>query len=301
MLGMSLDLADTAKTTSAYLGYVAVIALFGLIAYEGLMGRYKKRRKTREDWKMAAISIGMLSLVQRPLLMLVVFLGLSVFLPQGYETLRWIDQEYFWLGLLGFSLLDEYLHGRAHLFSHSPPVKQPWLRKVQAFYKRSHRPHHQIGGNDGKGELSVTQTYVEHWGWWLILPNYWFGIACLYFGLYEIFFWGTLIKTLWGMHVHTNWGNSYDLYLLNHSNYWVRGSIYALSHIFTFPNMHHQHHSRSRNSAKNMTNFIAVFDWLLWGTLVIERKRPEIYGWRQNPREEKSALHRYFHTNFKRL
>ncbi len=295
------SLAGKAQAVSDHMGFFALAALIALLIYEAVMGRNKEGRKTKEDWSMAIISISMLSIVQRPFLMIVIFLGLATALPLGYGQLQWLETEYFWPVLIVYCLLDEYLHGRAHLFAHVPPVKKEWLRKIQAFYKRAHRPHHQIGGNAGRGQLSVTQTYVEHWGWWLILPNYWFGVICLYFGLYETFFWGTLVKTMWGMHVHTNWGRSYDLYLLNHSNYYVRKLMYGLCHVFTFPNMHHQHHSRSRNSAKNMTNFIALFDWLLWGTLVIEQRRPEIYGWRQNPKEEASAIYRYFHTDFKKL
>jgi hypothetical protein len=301
MLDSYLLITEGVRLASDQLGIIGAAVLLTLIAYEGLMGRYRDGRKTREDWAMGFISIGMLAAVQRPLLLLLIFLIMSSSLPQWHEGLQWLEIQYFWSTLIVYCLIDEYLHGRAHLFAHSPAPRSAWLKKVQGFYKRAHRPHHQIGGNDGRGELSVTHTYVEHWGWWLILPNYWFGLICLYFGLYETFLWGTLIKALWGMHVHTNWGHSYDLYLLNHRYRWVRQLTYAVCHVFTLPNMHHQHHSRSRNSAKNMTNFISVFDWLLWDTLVIEKQRPETYGWRQTNREEHSALYRYFHTNFKNL
>ena len=292
---------DAVHQTSDQMSRIAGSILLLLIIYEALMGRYRNGRKTREDWAMGFISIGMLAAVQRPLLMVVIFLGLSWGFPLAHESLQWLEVTYFWPVLVIYCLIDEYLHGRAHLFAHTPAPEAPWLAKVQAFYKRAHRPHHQIGGNDGRGELSVTQTYVEHWGWWLILPNYWFGIICLYFGLYQTFLWGTIIKTLWGMHVHTNWGRSYDLYLLNHRWYWVRRLTFAICHVFTLPNMHHQHHSRSRNSAKNMTNFISLFDWLLWDTLVIESERPKTYGWRQTAREEHNPIYRYFYTNFKNL
>ena len=70
--------------------------------------------------------------------------------------------------------------------------------------------------------------------------------------------------------------------------------MYGLCHVLTFPTQHHQHHSRSKNSAKNMQNFFAIYDWLFWKTLVIEKERPQIYGWRQAPEEARSALFRYF-------
>ena len=48
------------------------------------------------------------------------------------------------------------------------------------------------------------------------------------------------------------------------------------------------------------TNFIALFDWLLWNTLVIEEARPRVYGWAQTAQEERSALHRFFNTDLSR-
>jgi len=287
---------DTALTMSAI-----VFAFMGLLlVYEWLAGRYKDGKKTKEDWAMAGLALGFLATVQRPALTYFVFFIMSLLVPTLGGGFHGLEQEYFWPGLLIYLLIDEYLHGRAHLFAHSPKPKNKILERIQAFYKISHRPHHQIGGNDGKGELSTTHTYVEHWGWWLILPNYWFGLMCLYLGFYEVFFWGTLIKAIWGMHVHTNWGFSYDLYLLNHKNSFVRKLMTGLCHVLVFPNMHHQHHSRSANSKRNMCNLLSIYDWLLWDSLAIEKQRPKIYGWRQSAKEEFSPMYRFFNTDLNR-
>lgn len=293
-------IGDSIRNVNDQMAYFGGTILVLLIAYEWLMGRYKEGRKTREDWAMGAIAISALSLVQRPLLIIFIFFSFTSLFPNAAMSLRGLEQDYLFATLILFILIDEYLHGRAHLFAHSPRPKSKILIKIQSFYKVAHRPHHQVGGNDGRGELTVTQTFVEHWGWWLFLPNYWFGIICLYFGLLESFFWGTLLKSVWGMHVHTNWGKSYDLVLLNHSNPVIRRLMKALCHVFVFPNMHHHHHSRGPNSAKNMTNFIAIYDWLIWKTLVIEKQRPEIYGWKQSPKEEFSPLYRFFNTDLSR-
>ena len=37
-----------------------------------------------------------------------------------------------------------------------------------------------------------------------------------------------------------------------------------------------------------------MIDWLLFGTLAIEREKPAMYGWRQNDDEANSVLKRYF-------
>jgi hypothetical protein len=296
-----LLISEAARQAASTVAEFSGVTLVLLLLYEWIAGRYKKPKKTREDWAMAAIALAFLAVVQRPLLTAFIFFSMTALFPAYGSALHWLEVRYFWPGLVVYVLIDEYLHGRTHLFSHSRKPRNKTLQKIQAFYKLAHRPHHQIGANDGNGELSVTQTYVEHWGWWLALPNYWFGLICLYLGFYEWFIWGTAGKAIWGMHVHTNWGCSYDLYLLNHKNALVRNAMYVLCHVFTFPNMHHHHHSRSANSAKNMCNMIAVYDWLLWDSLVIEKKRPAIYGWRQTPKEEYSPLYRFFNTDLSRM
>ncbi len=294
-------ISPAAHYMATSMSYVTISCLAFFLLYEWLAGRNKDGKKTKEDWAMAGLSLGFLAAVQRPLLTLFIFFAMTALFPTYAGEFRWLEVEYFWPGIVIYFLIDEYLHGRAHLFTHSGKTKYKWLNKIQSFYKLAHRPHHQNGGNDGKGELTVTHTYVEHWGWWLALPNYWFGLICLYLGFYELFFYGTVFKAIWGMHVHVNWGKSYDLYLLNHKNPIISKTMYALCHVFTFPNMHHQHHSRSKNSAKNMCNVISIYDWLLWDSLVIEKERPKIYGWRQTDKEEFSPLYRYFNTDFKRV
>ncbi len=299
-MGFDWLFSDDVRAATERLSAIGGACLGLMIAYEWAMGRYRNGKKTRIDWTMGALCISMLALVQRPLLMAGIFLVLTTLVPQYAGVLRPLEIQHFWVALAGFLLIDEYLHGAVHLFAHRKPPAHPFLRRIHSFYRVAHRPHHQIGGNDGKGELSVTQTYVEHWGWWLFLPNYWFGLASLYFGLIEVFLWGTLIKSVWGMHVHTNWGRGYDVVLLNHPSSFVRRGMRALCHLLVFPNQHQQHHSRGANSAKNMTNFIALFDWLLWGTLAIENARPAVFGWKQTRREEHSALYRYFNTDLRR-
>ena len=170
-------IGQSIRDVNDLLAYCGGGFLIFFILYEWIMGRYRDGKKTREDWAMGAIAISALSLVQRPLLYIIIFFSLTALFPDLAMSLRHIEQAYLPLTLLAFMLIDEYLHGSAHLFAHSPRPKSKVLRKIQAFYKVAHRPHHQIGGNDGRGQLSVTQTFVEHWGWWLALPNYWFGIA----------------------------------------------------------------------------------------------------------------------------
>ena len=73
--------------------------------------------------------------------------------------------------------------------------------------------------------------------------------------------------------------------------------MWGLCHVITFPTQHHQHHSRSKNSAKNVCGTLAIYDWLIFDTLVIETRRPEIYGWKQSEKEKKSALYSYFNVD----
>jgi len=290
---------EKVQVTADLVGYIAGVFLILAILYEWLAGKYKEGKKTKEDWLIGGIAIAFLALLQRPLMLIVIFMSLGLLIPEYQESLLWLDTHWFWAVLPIYILWDEFLHGAGHKFAHTRKFKNPIICKIQDFYKISHRPHHLIGGNDGRGQLTATHTYVEHWGWWLILPNYWFGIFCLYLGLYQVFLVGTLIKSVWGMHVHMNW--NYDLYFLNHGNAYLRKSFIALCHVFTFPTMHQQHHSRGKNSMKNMHNFISLWDWLIWDTLAIENKKPEVFGWKQSKREEGSVLYRFFNTNLKRI
>ena len=271
-----------------------VLALLSL--FEWARGRFRQGRKTAEDWKMMAISSAGVFAIERPLQIFCVYLAMKTLLPGHEGHYGWLEAQYLLVTVIVFILVDEWLHGWAHSFTHKPRPANRFLAKVQAFYRGAHRAHHMNGGSDGKGELSASQVVVAGWGWVFMLPNYWFGLVCLYLGLVETWAIGTMIKSLWGIHVHTNW--RYDLHLLNHPNRWVRRGMYALCHVFTFPNQHHQHHSRTGNSARNMNNFLALYDWLCWGTLVIEKQRPATYGWRQSPREAKDVWYRYLQRSF---
>jgi len=276
---------------------LSMAIILALVLFEWFTGKYKNGKKTQQDWKMFGISSVMIAAIERPLLLFCCFYLCESLLPEQRGSLAWFQDQNLILSVIGFILIDEFLHGWAHNFTHERKPKNKIIAKVQAFYKGAHRPHHMTAGNDGRGELNVTQVVVAGWGWVFALPNYWFGFICLYFGLVEAWAIGTAIKSIWGIHVHANW--KYDLYLLNHKNPIIAKTMFALCHVFTFPNQHHQHHSRSKNSARNMNNFLAFYDWLFWKKLAIEYERPRVYGWRQNPKEEKSALYRYFYRSLK--
>lgn len=275
---------------------LVVLCVLALAMFEWATGKYKEGAKTRKDWQMVALSASGVAFIERPLLLFIVYLLMDALLPGTHTALGWLQERYLIPAVIGFILVDEFLQGGAHFLTHRPRPNNRLLAKVHTFYREAHRAHHMLGDKADKGVLNVTQASVAGWGWFLLLPNYWFGYIAIYLGLVEVWFWGTLIKTLWGAHVHTNW--RYDLVLLNHRSAWVRNAMWALCHVFTFPNQHHQHHSRTGNSAKNMNNFLALYDWLFWKTLVIETERPKIYGWRQNARESSSAWYRYLHRSF---
>jgi len=230
--------------------------------------------------------------VQRPLVLLLLTLGLSGLFPGSAGSLAWLEDQYFLPTLIAFFCIEEFIHGAFHLFAHSRRPKNRLLQWVQAFYKMSHRPHHLAGGQDNKGQLSVTQTFVNGWAWWLIMPNYTFQLVCLYLGLVEVFLVGTAIKGIWAAQTHVNW--NWDLYFHNHQWAWVRKTMWALAHVLTFPTQHHHHHSRGPNSARNVTSTLAIYDWLIFGTLAIEKEKPQTYGWRQKDDEASSVLKRYF-------
>ena len=273
------------------------LGLFGFyILYEGLRGRYRDGRKTVKDWQIFGISFAWLQFVERPMLIVCSYFTYRALLP-GLEGNYGHWQDAYLVPLIvAFVLIDELLHGSVHYFAHAKRAKNKWLAVIQRWYKGAHRLHHTNGGPDGKGQIGASQTIVVSWGWPFSLPNYWFGTFCLYLGLWEVWIWGTSMKSLWGIHNHANL--TYDMTLLKHKNPLISKTMYALCHVFVFPNQHHHHHSRSSNSGKNFQNFIALYDWLLWKKLVISTERPAVYGWRKSEAEEKSVLYRFFHRPF---
>lgn len=277
-----------------------IVLLFIVIAalWEIASGRNRDGKKTKQDWQMAFLATAMMSLVQRPLLILGISALLALIIPSSAGSLAWLETDYFWVTLIVYFCIEEFLHGSAHLFSHGRRPKNKILQWIQAFYKMNHRPHHLSGGQDNKGQLTVTHTFINGWAWWFILPNYWFQLTALYLGLHEVFIYATTFKGLWAAHTHVNW--NYDLYLLNHKNQFIRKTMWALCHIITFPTQHHQHHARGKNSARNVTATLAIYDWLIFKTLSIETSKPEIYGWKQSDEEANSVLKRYFNINVKK-
>lgn len=277
---------------------VIAFILFAML-WEVIVGRTSEGRKSREDWNMALLCGVIMVAIQRPALVLATaFLG-GLLVPQWQGVLSAFAAENFWWVLLAYIALEELLHGAGHRFAHIRRPKSKVMQQLQGLFKMGHRPHHLSGGNDGKGQLSVTQTFVEHWLWWFIMPNYWFQFFCVYLGLTEVFLVGTVFKGLWAAHNHVNW--NYDLYFLNHRWAWVRKGMYGLCHVFTFPTQHHHHHARGKNSGSNLCNLLAIYDWLIFDSLVIENKKPDIYGWKQSPDEEHSIWHRFFATDLKKL
>jgi hypothetical protein len=210
---------------------------------------------------------------ERPLLIFCSFTLCIALFPNHQGAFAWLEADYLIPCIIGFIMIDELLHSWVHNFVHERTPKNPLLAKLQRWYKVTPHIH---GGADNRGELGVNQTIVMGWGWVITLPNYWFGYICLYFGMVEARAIGVVMKSVWGIHTHANL--DYDLKLLNHKNSLIAKIMYVLCHVLTFPNQHHQHHSRSRNSGCNIQNMLAVYDWLLWKKQAIEFERPKIYG-----------------------
>ncbi len=297
-IGLAAVFLPRQQSEYAMLFTVVSISWFGVIVlWEWYQGRYANGRKTSLDWQLFGISLTWITFVERPLIFVAVWGLCYLLIPQHIGAWQYLQQDYFWGLLLAYVLIDELLHGGVHFFAHTRRVKNRWLAKLQSYYKATHRMHHLHGGTDDKGQLSATQTICVSWGWPSSLPNYWFGSFFTYMGLFEVWAVGALAKSLWGIHNHANL--DYDRKLLAHPNSIVRNIMLVLCHILVFPNQHHEHHSRSQNSAKNMQNFIAIYDWLLWKTFVVSTTRPKIYGWRQKGAERDNAFYRFFHRDFK--
>lgn len=269
----------------------AAVVLFSL--YEWRTGKHANGKKTKTDWQIGIIcAIGIA--LQRRIVAFGIFAVMALLLPAYSGQFGYLEDAYPVACVIAFIALEEFFHGAGHAFAHTKRPKNRVLRFWHGLFRTAHRPHHLNGGVDGKGEVTTTQAFVEGWTYWFIMPNIWFSFIALYFGFVQSFLIGMTIKGLWAVHVHTNF--DYDLYLLNHPNKFISKGFYALAHIFIFPNTHRHHHSRGPNSAKNLHNFFAFYDWLIYGTLVIEKERPKVCGWRQTEKEQNNAWYRFTRT-----
>ena len=98
--------------------FVTVFIVLAAI-WEVLAGRTRDGKKTRQDWKVAFLATLMMVVVQRPLVLLLLTLGLSGLFPGSAGSLAWLEEQYFWPTLIVFFCIEEFIHGSFHLFAHS--------------------------------------------------------------------------------------------------------------------------------------------------------------------------------------
>ena len=103
--------------------------------WEVFAGRTRDGRKTRQDWKVAFLATFMMVALQRPLVLLLITLGLTKLFPGSAGSLAWLEAEYFVPTLIAFFCIEEFLHGAFHLFAHRRRPNNKVLQWIQAFYK----------------------------------------------------------------------------------------------------------------------------------------------------------------------
>ena len=123
------------QQTLDMLAPIGLSALIVFLTYEFLAGKYRDGKKTKQDWQMAGICLAALAFVQRPLLGFIVFGIMAVSFPESQGAFQWIDQQFFWWGLLSFIAMDELLHGATHYLSHRRSFKHKALMRIQNFIK----------------------------------------------------------------------------------------------------------------------------------------------------------------------
>ncbi len=93
---------------------LGVIVFF--ILYEIAKGATKNGKKIGKDWQMLGIAVTWLHFIERPLLILCSFGLFTLFIPGHAGALAWLDVQYLVPGIIGFVMIDEFLHGWVHNF-----------------------------------------------------------------------------------------------------------------------------------------------------------------------------------------
>ncbi len=106
--------------------------IFGILVFFGLIevtfGYFANSKRTKDDVLVETINTFFLMVITKPIVMFLAFQATKFIVPSKENTLSTLS---FWLGLILFLLVDDFLQYWYHRSSH----EYKWLWK-------HHRPHH---------------------------------------------------------------------------------------------------------------------------------------------------------------
>jgi sterol desaturase/sphingolipid hydroxylase (fatty acid hydroxylase superfamily)/CDGSH-type Zn-finger protein len=233
-----------------------ILIFFGLL--ETLAGFLVKTKRTKDDVLIETVNTFVLSVITKPLLVLVSMLIMKLIFPASENVMSGFN---FFLMLVIFLLADDFLQYWYHRTAHE--IKWLWML---------HRPHHTAT------ELGFLASYRESIFYFLLMPNiWWIGIFSFLGGGIPMAL-GIILKQLVIVSSHSLL--PWDKVLYN--NKFLKPLAFILERIFITPAFHHAHHAKSieddiGNPNGNFGNMFSIWDQL-FGTAKFTHKFPQSYG-----------------------
>jgi sterol desaturase/sphingolipid hydroxylase (fatty acid hydroxylase superfamily)/CDGSH-type Zn-finger protein len=250
---------------------IGILAFFSLI--ETLTGLLQHSIRTTNDWIQEIGSFFVLSGLQKPAIVLLVFALLQYFFP----SYQYIMSEWsLWVSLPLYLLIDDVLQYWYHRYAH----EHEWLWKL-------HRTHHQAE------EMGFFVSYRNAALYYVLMPNiWWIGIIAFAGGGKAIAL-GLILKQLViiSSHSPTKW----DQYLYRFPI--LNPLTWLIERIIVTPAFHFAHHGKSMKDGisdpnGNFGNMFSIWDQI-WGTATFTRQFPTELGLMHDPKETWTAAYLY--------
>ncbi len=250
---------------------IGILVFFSLI--ETLTGFLQHSKRTKNDWIQEIGSFFILSLIQKPAIVMVVFTIFNHFLPDyQYVMNNWS----LWIALAIYLLVDDLLQYWYHRSAH----EHEWLWKL-------HRTHHQAE------EMGFFVSYRNAALYYAFMPNiWWIGIVAFLGGGKAIAL-GLILKQLViiSSHSPTKW----DQYLYKFPI--LNPLTWLIERIIITPAFHFAHHGKSMKDGisdpnGNYGNMFSVWDQL-FGTAKFTRQFPTDLGLMNDTHDNWKAAYLY--------
>ena len=242
---------------------IGILIFFSLV--ETLTGLFHHSIRTKSDWIQEIGSFFVLSVIQKPLIVLLVFSICHWLMPnQQYIMSGWS----LWFTLPFYLLIDDVLQYWYHRLAH----ETNWLWKL-------HLAHHQAE------EMGYFVSYRNAALYYAIMPNIWWIGFAAYLGCAKAIAIGLILKQLViiGSHSTTKW----DQYLYKFK--FLNPFTWVVEHIIVTPAFHYAHHGKSQKDGisdpnGNFGNMFSLWDQL-FKTAKFTRQYPTQLGLVNDPKD----------------
>ena len=246
--------------------YLIMGVLIFFIILESSLGYLSNSKRKKGDWYIELGSFLSLSLITKPVIVLVV-LSIGKFMFPNISLL--LANQSIWLLLPCFLLVDDFLQYWYHRSAHE-----------YTFLWKLHRPHHQAE------EMGFFVSYRNAAMYYILMPNiWWIGIFTYLGGAYAVAI-ALVLKQIVIISSHSRW--HYDQLFYDHK--FLKPIALVFERIIITPAFHHAHHGKSKldgisDPNGNFGNMLSIWDQM-FGTARFTHAIPQSFGLVNDPKEK---------------